>query len=129
MGKMYQHAGDGVLHTNLGAAGFSNSWCLTSYTDDKIVVEQIQSDYGSTLQQVIYLYTKKNVGTENTSDQKKTVLDAYGSGFEINISQTLELKNLRKFDDGKSVRFGLWEKDGDNDKKSPTSEEINLFFF
>jgi len=45
-------AADFVGHTNLGSSGFTSAWALTSFPEDKLLIEQIQSDYPVVLDRV-----------------------------------------------------------------------------
>ena len=43
--KNHVGAADMIMHTNLGSSGFTSAWALISFPEDKLLIEQIQSDY------------------------------------------------------------------------------------
>jgi hypothetical protein len=50
--KDYLSAIDFAVHTKLGSSGFTSAWALVSFPEDKLLIEQIQSDYPIVLDRV-----------------------------------------------------------------------------
>jgi hypothetical protein len=50
--KNHVGAADFIMHTDLGSSGFTSAWALSSFPEDKLLIEQIQSDYPVVLDRI-----------------------------------------------------------------------------
>jgi len=88
-------AADFVGHTNLGSSGFTSAWALASFPEEKLLIEQIQSDYPVVLDRVFNRMPPTKKAYRSISYISNT-----GARFELNYKDGeggayVELKELR----------------------------------
>jgi hypothetical protein len=81
--KNHVSAADFVMHVNLGSSGFTTAWALISFPEDKLLIEQIQSDYPVVLDRVFNRMppSKKTYRTISYKDKDT------GAKFELNYDE------------------------------------------
>ena len=76
--KNHVSAADFMMHTNLGSSGFTSAWALISFPEDKLLIEQIQSDYPVMLDRTFNRMPPSKKTYRNLSYKSST-----GSRFEL----------------------------------------------
>jgi len=81
--KNHVSAADFVMHVNLGSSGFTTAWALISFPEDKLLIEQIQSDYPVVLDRIFNRMppTKKTYSSISYKDKET------GARFELNYDE------------------------------------------
>ena len=102
--KNHVSAADFMMHTNLGSSGFTSAWALISFPEDKLLIEQIQSDYPVMLDRTFNRMPPSKKSYRSISYKSNT-----GSRFELNYRDGggayIKLQAMAK--DGQGEELGL----------------------
>tara|TARA_Y100000034_G_scaffold135483_1_gene207579 strand:- start:1086 stop:2852 length:1767 start_codon:yes stop_codon:yes gene_type:complete len=99
-------AADFMMHTNLGSSGFTSAWALISFPEDKLLIEQIQSDYPVVLDRTFNRMPPSKKSYRSISYKSNT-----GSRFELKYRDDggayIKLQAMAKDEQGEDLGLGF----------------------